>query len=203
MSNWWQDDRRHDRGGVWFGLVLIVLGAVFLAGQVVDINVGDNSWPFFIIVPGVILFVLGLGFGDEAGLGATIPGGMITAVGLLLLYQNTYDAYASWAYAWALVAPGAVGVSLFTYGLLHRRWDLTDAGLRSAAAGLGIFIVLGLILENAIGLEGGASTGVRAALPVLAVAMGVIIVLINLLPRHERPHESPPSGGEDGRPPAA
>ena len=114
----------------------------------------------------------------------TIPGGIVTAVGLLLLYQSSYDAYASWAYAWALVAPGSVGVSLFTYGLLHRKLDLVDAGLRTAAAGLGLFVGFGLFFENVVHLQQtGSSAGMRAALPVLAVVLGVLIVLLSILPR--------------------
>jgi len=59
---------------------------------------------------------------------------------LILAFQDSTGAYASWSYAWALVAPGSVGVSLFLYGLLHRRLDLLDAGLRTAAVGLGLFV---------------------------------------------------------------
>jgi hypothetical protein len=183
MSNWWQDGKE-DRGGLWFGLLLIVVGVLFLAGQQLDINWSDYGWPLFIIVPGLVLFFLGLVIRDEAGLGMTIPGGIIATIGLLLLYQSTYDAYASWAYAWALVAPGSVGVSLFAYGVLHRRLDLVDAGLRTAAVGLGLFVGFGLFFENVIGLEEtGSSSAMRAALPVLAVAMGAIIVLLSILPR--------------------
>jgi len=175
----------NDRGALWLGVLLIVIGGLFLAGEQLDVHWGDFGWPLFVIVPGLVLFALGLTIRDEAGLGMTIPGGIITAVGLLLLYQSTYDAYASWAYAWALVAPGSVGVSLFTYGLLHRKLDLVDAGLRTAAVGLGLFVGFGLFFENVIQVEGTGSTGaMRAALPVLAVVLGVIIILLNLMPRH-------------------
>ena len=185
MSGWQPGGHREgERGALWVGVLLIAAGCLFLAGQQVNIHLGDVSWPFFIIVPGVVLFLLGLLFRDETGLGMTIPGGIITALGLLLLYQSTYDAYASWAYAWALIAPGSVGVSLFTWGLLHGKLDLVDAGLRTAAVGLGLFVGFGLVVENVIGLENTGSTkAIRAALPMLAVILGVIIVVINILPR--------------------
>ena len=37
-------------------------------------------------------------------------------IGLVLWVQETYDAYATWAYAWALVAPTAPGVGTLLYG---------------------------------------------------------------------------------------
>jgi hypothetical protein len=128
--------------------------------------------------------VLGLAIPGEAGLGLAIPGGIVATVGLILALQNSTDTYASWAYAWALVAPGSVGVSLFLYGLLHRRLDLVDAGLRTGAVGLGLFVGFGLFFENMIGIDNtGSTTAMRQAMPFLAVALGAIIVLINVMPR--------------------
>jgi hypothetical protein len=70
-------------------------------------------------------------------------------------------------------------VTLTLYGLLHRRPDLLDAGLRTAAVGLGLFVGFGLFFENVIGLnDGRANDGLRSA-----VVLGVIIVIMNLIPR--------------------
>jgi hypothetical protein len=134
-----------------------------------------------------------------------IPGGIVTTVGLILAFQQVTDAWASWAYMWALIAPGSVGVTLVLYGLLHGRFDLVDGGARTAAVGLGLFIGFGLFFENVIGFdEGHSNTILHAGLPYLAVAMGVLIVLANLIPsprsRHDRP-PSPNSPGEAGQGP--
>jgi len=192
MSDGWHDrgDKRGgpDAGGVVLGLLLILAGAAFLVSNVTGFDIGRYGWPIFIIGPGLFLLILGLAVPGEGGLGAAIPGGLLTSVGLLLAFQDATNTYASWAYAWALVAPGSVGVTLFLFGLTHRRMDLIDSGLRTAAVGLGLFIGFGLVFENLIGLdETHPNSILRDSLPFLAVAMGVVIVVLNLLPRrHDR-----------------
>jgi hypothetical protein len=193
MSGWSDDrNRKTERGGLALGVLLIVAGALFLVGEQFNIDWGRYGWPAFVVVPGAGMLVLGLAIPNEAGLGLAIPGGIIASVGLVLAFQAATDTYASWAYAWALVAPGSVGVSLFLYGLLHRRLDLLDAGLRSAAVGLGLFVGFGLFFENVIGLDDGArTTALRDVMPFLAVALGVIIVVLNVLPRPHRGSDRP------------
>jgi hypothetical protein len=168
------------------GLLLVLLGIFFLASEQFRLDFDKYGWPIFVIAPGVFLLAVGLAIPHEGGLGAAIPGGIITTVGLILAAQNATDTYASWAYAWALVAPGSVGVTLMLYGLLHRRWDLLDAGLRTAATGIGLFIGFGLFFENIVGIdEGSQNSVIHNALPVMAVGLGVVIVVMNMLPhRH-------------------
>jgi hypothetical protein len=193
MNDRWQqrDGRGRDdsrRGSLVVGLLLVLLGVYFLASEQLNIDTGKYGWPIFVIAPGVFLLLVGLAIPHEGGLGAAIPGGIITTVGLILAAQAVTDTYASWSYAWALVAPGSVGATLTLYGLLHRRWDLLDAGLRTAAVGIGLFIGFGLFFENVIGIDQNTpNTALRDALPVMAVGLGVVIVVMNMLPRrHER-----------------
>lgn len=186
------------RGTLAFGMLLVLLGVFFLASEQLSLDFGRYGWPTYIIVPGLFLLVVGLAIPHEGGLGAAIPGGIITTVGLVLAFQNSTDTYASWAYAWALVAPGSVGVTLALFGLLHRRWDLLDAGLRSAATGLGLFIGFGLFFENIIGIDDRhPNTVLHNALPIMAVCLGVLIVIWNLLPARVR---SPRGASEPWRP---
>ena len=46
-----------NRGAMIVGAVLIVLGLLFLAERVLDIDLGQYGWPLFVIVPGVLLFL--------------------------------------------------------------------------------------------------------------------------------------------------
>jgi len=189
VSDQWRErtdnrDRRPQGGAFAFGILLVVIGLAFLLLEQFSFDFGRYGWPVYVIAPGLVLLLIGLAIPHEGGLGAAIPGGIITAVGLVLAYQEASGAYAVWAYAWAVVAPGSVGVTLTLYGLIHRRMDLLDAGLRTAATGLGLFVGFGLFFENVMGLDEGHSTMVlRNALPVMAICIGVIIVIINLIPR--------------------
>jgi hypothetical protein len=188
MSCGWQDRRGGEgedrRGMAIFGVLLVLLGLFFLASEQFGADLSRYGWPVFVIAPGLFLLVLGLAIPHEGGLGAAIPGGIVTTVGLVLAFQYATDAYGSWAYMWALVAPGSVGVTLTLFGLLHRRRDLLDAGLRTAATGLGLFIGFGLLFENIIGIDDLHPNNVlRDAFPLMAVGLGVVIVVRNLLPR--------------------
>jgi hypothetical protein len=191
MGGRWQGQDGHGTkhgqlGTPIIGVFLIALGVFFLVSQQLGFDIGRHGWPLFIVVPGVLLFLMGLAISHRGGLGAAIPGGIITTVGLLLFVQESTDTYASWAYAWALVTPGSVGVTLALWGVIHRHWDLLDAGLQAAAVGFGLFVVLGLISENVLGISGDRGWMLRNALPAMAVGLGALIVIWNLLPRRSR-----------------
>jgi len=189
MDNRWTErdggPRRESRQGtIVAGVLFIALGAALLVNNQLNVDWDRYGWPVFVIAPGIFLLLVGLAIRNEAGLGMAIPGGIITSVGLLLAFQNATGAWASWAYSWALVAPGSVGVTIAAYGLLHRRLDLLDAGLRTAATGLGLFVGFGLFFENIVGIDSGhESTALQNALPVVAIVLGALIVSVNLLPR--------------------
>jgi len=193
MNGGWQGrDNPGDggqRGMLALGLFLVLMGILFLVSEQIGFDFNRYGWPMFVIVPGVLLLAVGLSISHEGGLGAAIPGAIITSVGLILAFQEATGAYASWAYAWALVAPGSVGLALVMWGAVHRRGDYVESGVRSLATGLGLFVGLGLLFENVLGLDDGrATSGLRETMPLMAVGLGVAIVIWNLLPhsRHKR-----------------
>jgi hypothetical protein len=191
MGDGWREPRRGDDrsaqgGALVFGLLLVIAGAAFLASDQLDISWSRAGWPAFVIVPGIFLLLVGLAIPHEGGLGAAIPGGIITTVGLILATQSATDTYETWSYAWALVAPGSVGATLTLYGLLHRRSDLLEAGLQTAAVGICLFVGFGLFFEYVADVsDGHTNTAMRNALPLVAIALGVVIVVKSLLPRRK------------------
>ena len=165
-----------DRGGVIFGGILIVLGVLFLAERAFGVELGRFGWPLFVIVPGVLLMAASLTVRGREGSGLAVAGAITTVVGLVLAVQNATGLWATWAYAWALVGPGATGLGLIFYGLIRRQRDLTSAGLRSLGSGLALFAVFGLFFEGIIGLSGEPFLLGSDALPVALIALGVVLV---------------------------
>lgn len=125
--------------GVWrlaLGMILVVLGVLLLLDRALDVDVFSLSWPIFIILPGIVMLVAAIT--NQRGRGLAIPGSIVTATGLLLLAQQAFDLYASWAYAWALIAPTAVGFGLWLWG----RLDSDDGRAKTGA----VLMQIGLIL---------------------------------------------------------
>src|SRR5258707_3505816 len=137
------------RGGVILGIILIALGGFFLAERVVGFDLGHYGWPFFVIVPGVLLFAAALATADvRAGTGLATAGGITTMVGIVLAVQNVTGLWATWAYAWALVGPGGRGVGVFLDGLFRGQPDLVSAGARTIGVALALFAGFGLFFEE-------------------------------------------------------
>lgn len=173
-----KDNRRPVNANMMLGAVLVALGILFFVGQVVDVNLGRFAWPYFIIVPGVLLFALALGVGSSAGEPLAVLGSIVTMVGALLLYQSLTGHWASWAYAWALVAPTSIGLGQVIYGTLRGQSHVVATGTRLATIGLAIFLVGAVFFELVIGI-GGFGLG-RNGWPVLLIGLGLLVLLADL-----------------------
>ena len=77
------------------GVLLIVLGALFLAGQTLGFDLGRFGWPFFVIIPGLAVSGVGFAAGGPTGERITPLGAAVTMVGVILLYQNAADHFES------------------------------------------------------------------------------------------------------------
>jgi hypothetical protein len=100
-------------------------------------------------------------------------------VGLVLWYQAAYDAFSTWAYAWALVAPTAPGVGTLLYGLVKGDSELARDGLRLTGVGLALFTGFALFFEGVIGLSGEPIANLDEMLPYLAIGVGLLLVVLS------------------------
>ena len=168
------------RGGLIVGLVLILLGGAALLVQVGGLTIG---WPIWIIVPGLALILGAVAVGGSGGAGIASVGGIVLMTGIVLAVQEANGLYQTWAYAWALVAPGGVGVGLTVYGLLARRSDDLRAGLTTLFVSVVLFLVGFLFFEGVVGLSGNRFAEVtEVAVPLLLVCLGVLVIIGAFVP---------------------
>jgi hypothetical protein len=163
------------------GLVLILIGAVLFAGQLLDIGIEDVGWPFFVIAAGVAVLVIGLVVAGEQGM--VIGGTIATTVGLVLLYQNSTGRWESWAYAWALVGPAASGLGMALWGVRSGNAADIRNGTWGLLGGLGLFAVGFLFFEGVIGIGGDRLNLPEWLLPVAVIGIGVVVLGRGLLQR--------------------
>jgi len=162
------------------GVLLILAGAAALAVRQLGLDLTRTGWPLFVIVPGIILFVVALAVGGRAGTGFAVGGSITTIAGLILAFQNQTGLWATWAYAWALVAPGGVGLGLFLYGGLTGQRDVVLGGAWTLLTGLVLFIVAAFFFESVIGLSGDRIPGLDALLAGALVLLGAGVVTFGL-----------------------
>lgn len=158
------------------GLVLIVVGAAYLGARVAGIDLAVVGWPAFVIVPGLVVFALAFVVRGAGGAGLATVGAVLTTTGLILAVQRATGLWASWAYAWALVAPGSVGLGLVVYGVLTRDQAVARSGLGALVAGIALFLVGLLFFEGVLGLSGRAVAGFDVVGAVALVVLGGAII---------------------------
>ncbi len=160
------------RSNLALGVVLIVLGGIFLATQLLPGLGLILSWPWIVIGVGGALLVIGLlaGAPDMA-----VPACIVAGIGGILYYQNLTGDWTSWSYAWALI-PAFVGVGMLLAAALggRSRYAFRE-GIRTLLVGVVLFLVFGSIF--------GAFTWLGAYWPLLLVAAGILILVEGLFKR--------------------
>jgi hypothetical protein len=174
--------RIESNASMLLGVVLVVLGVLFLLDQWLNISLGQYVWPLAIIVPGVLVFLWALGLREPEGLGFASFGGILIMIGLLLQWQTLTDMWASWAYAWALVAPTAVGLAHIVFGTLKNRPRLVSSGIQVTKVGLTLFLAFAAFFELVLNIDG-LNIGNWAA-PVALILLGVYILWRQVRPRN-------------------
>lgn len=157
---------RTRRSSLVLGIILLLLGAWFLAAQIVP-GLGDwininLSWPWIVIGVGAFLLLLGLLIGEPD---LAVPACIVAGIGALLYWQNATNRWESWAYVWTLI-PGFVGVGVILSGLIKGRFS------RAIREGGGL-ILLSLILFAIFASFLGGGTFLGAYWPILLILLGL------------------------------
>jgi energy-coupling factor transporter transmembrane protein EcfT len=163
------------------GALFVLIGAILLAGQFVRVDIGHYGWPFFVIVPGLLILFVALTARGAVSEGLAILGSIVTVTGLILFFQDATDHYESWAYAWALVFPGAIGLGMIQYGLVASRSGNVRSGTRLVGIALVLFLLGAAFFEGVIGIGGyqlDHTAGV--VLGVIIIALGALMLVLNL-----------------------
>lgn len=159
------------------GAAIIVVGLLLLLGRIIDLDLGA-LWPLFVLVPGVVILISGLAAAPGgAGTAATVTGSQLTALGLLLFFQNLTGWWQTWAYAWALVWPTSIGLGLTVRGAMSGDDETARSGRKTTLTGLVLFLVGFAFFEGIINISG--STLGRFgdyALPAVLIGAGLLIM---------------------------
>src|SRR2546428_12136014 len=176
-----QPSRGPRRPSMVLGGLLVLIGAILPARTFGRVDIGHYGWPFFVIAPGILILFVALTARGAVSEGLAIFGSIVTVSGLILLVQDATDHYESWAYAWTLIVPGAVGLGMVLYGLPGRRTGNVRAGTRLVGIALVLFLLGVAFFEGIIGISGSQldhTAGV--VLGALIIALGAVMLVLNL-----------------------
>jgi hypothetical protein len=172
------------------GVILILIGTIYLAVELIprhllDIDIAHYGWPVFVIVPGLVLIGVAGATPDASGL--CIPGGIVITAGLVLMFTNIFDLFATATYTWALVVPGGVGLGMWVQGLINDQPALKASGSRTMGTGFIIFLLAALFFESIVHVSGILfPLVVRLLLPVLVIVVGIVVMVRRTLPAPAR-----------------
>ena len=177
------------RGLTVLGSALVIVGVGWFVMRELAIDpfkaVSDAGWPYFVIIPGVALLLVSLVRTPPSGVGFAIAGSIVTTVGCVLLYQQTTGHWTSWAYAWALVGPGAAGLGMLAYGLIFGQRDLLAPGARLVAIAAAIFAV-GYWYFETVFTTGLAPVALGEWWPVIVIGAGLTALAVGFVSRGSR-----------------
>lgn len=170
-----------DRGAFFLGAGMLLMGIILLLGRLLRIPFGDYIWPFIFMVPGLLVFWGALSSESSSAEGLAILGGILTSLGALFFFQSVTGLWASWAYAWALIAPTSIGVSQMVYGMRKERVSIVQSGRRLVNLGLIMLAVGFVFFELIIGISGfGLGRFGLPVFPIMLIFIGVVILVRSL-----------------------
>jgi hypothetical protein len=112
-----------------------------------------------------------------------VPGCVVTMVGMLLAIQNTFNLWATWAYAWGLIV-AAVGLGLTLQGQRLGQPKVVRTGIYVFEGGLLAFVVFATFFELVLDIS---HLGFGVLRGTLGPAILIVAGLYLLLRRRARP----------------
>ena len=149
--------------------ILILLGVIFLAGQVFDLSVLSTFWPAFVLLPGIVFLALALR-PDPRFSGFIFPGLMVTGTGLVLFYQSFSGNWESWAYIWAIY-PLLAGVAMMFTGQRNNQPAVVKTGRSVMIVSLLGLIAFGVFFELFI-FRGVGTDVAQYLVPIMLILAG-------------------------------
>jgi hypothetical protein len=154
------------RNGIVGGIILILLGLLFLANELFPQTFAFWDWPFIIIGLGVVFLIWAILAGTG---GLAVPGTILAGIGGILYYQNITGDWESWSYIWALI-PGFVGLGVIISGII-------DGNFKEAfTRGLTLLVISGVFFF-AFGSAFGLEHELIQYWPVLLIILGLIALV--------------------------
>jgi hypothetical protein len=174
------ENNQRNTGALVGGIILIALGALSLFGQVFQsANFWGTVWPLIIVGFGSMFFI-GMFAGGKSVSGLAIPGSIITAIGLMLFLQNTFNHFESWSYGWTVIIM-SVGLGIFIMGWFGEDAGQRAAGMRVMKIGAILFLIFGAFFEMIFN----SWSFSRFIFPVVLIILGGYLILARagLLPQ--------------------
>jgi len=173
---------QRNAGPLVAGVLLILFGLLSLAGQIFrGFHFWGTMWPLAVIGFGAMFFV-GMFTGGKSTAGLAVPGSIISAVGLMLFYQNLTDHWESWSYGWTVILM-AVGLGIFIMGAYGGNEGQRKSGMGVMRVGLILFILFGGFFELIF------SAGERFGLRQVVFPVGLILLGLYLIVKRLRPSQ--------------
>lgn len=155
---------------VAFGVILIILGMVFLTREIAPQYFPQWEWPFYIIGLGGIFLIWSI----TSGAGRlAIPGSILSGVGGILYYLELTGGWQRTSIVWSLV-PSFVGLGVIIAGIIDRNFK------GAFLSGLTLFLISGIIFF-ALGTNYGLPSEITKYWPVLLILLGLITLVQALL----------------------
>ncbi|KAF0111703.1 MAG: hypothetical protein FD147_714 [Chloroflexi bacterium] len=159
-----------NRGTMVTGSVLIALGALFIALNLIPGINATKTWPLILIVLGIGFYLPALIWpkSREGLAGLFIPGSIFLVLGAIFLFNTLTNIWDVWAIAWILI-PASVGLGLVTSAWIGK-WDRTviQVGLWMLIISLTVFALFASLFGDMV---------VKAIGAGLLVATGLVLLI--------------------------